>query len=86
LKFPPIHGSFDVEAFMFENARHEAGRLDDLADLRSYAEVQTARRHFGPQGYPFRLAVSAKEPPLLLDTPAIRITSNSLKTKDYGLV
>jgi hypothetical protein len=33
---------------MFENARHEVGRLDDVADRCSYAEVQTARRHFEP--------------------------------------
>jgi hypothetical protein len=71
---------------MFENARHEVGRLDDVADLRSYAEVQTARRHFEPQGYPFRVAVFAKKPPFLLDTPAIRPTSNLLTTKDCGLV
>jgi hypothetical protein len=85
LKFPPIHGSFDAEAFMFENARREVGRIDEVAGLRLYAAVRTARHHFEPVGYPLRVAGSAKKRPFLIDTPAIRISSKSLKKKDGDL-
>ena len=67
---------------MFENARREVGRFDEAADLRSHsAVVRSARHQFGPANHVSRITCSAKKPPFLIDTEAIRNSSNLLKTQ-----
>jgi hypothetical protein len=71
---------------MFENARREVERFDAVAELRPRAARRTTCHQSGLVGYPFRVGGPEKKPPFLIDTLAIRNTSNSLKTKGGDLV
>jgi hypothetical protein len=71
---------------MFENARPEVRRLDPVADLPSYGAVRRALEDSGHASYPLRVSGSARKPPFLIDTLAIRIPLISLKTQADALV
>jgi hypothetical protein len=71
---------------MFENARREVGRPHELADLRSFAAIGTARHHLGSAAYPVRATSFAKNSPFLIDTLAIGKLRNLLKTQGESLV
>ena len=71
---------------MFENARREVRRFDEVADLRLNSALQTARHNSGIADFPLRVTGSAKKPPFLIGTLAIRILRISLKTQGDTLV
>ncbi len=66
---------------MFENARREVMRFNEVADLRLNSALRTARHNSGLADYPLRVAGCAQNRPFLIDTLAIRIPRISLKTQ-----